>query len=231
VINGQKMFTSGAELTDYIFLLTRTNPEAAKHSGITMFLVPINTPGVEVHPVHTMQEERTNATFYTDVRISDLWRIGAVNGGLKVLGAALEIEHGGFFSPGHHHLAEAAVDWARGEGRLDDACVLARITKVKVHSHLKELLAKRALYSGVNNHGLRTAFGPMNKLFGSESYQRDMADLIDLTAPESLFHGREGLGEIELSQRHAQIATIYGGTSEVHRSMVAEVGLGLPRSR
>jgi alkylation response protein AidB-like acyl-CoA dehydrogenase len=231
VINGQKMFTSGAELTDYIFLLTRTDPDAAKHAGITMFLVPIKTPGVEIHPVHTMQEERTNATFYSDVRVSDRYRIGEVNGGLRVLGAALEIEHGGFFSPGNHDLVDAAVAWARGAGRLEDKSILARIARVKANAYLKELVAKRAIYFGVSHPGRRTAYGPMNKLFGSEAYQRDMADLIDLTAPDSLFHGREGVGKIELSQRHAQIATIYGGTSEVHRSMVAEMGLGLPRSR
>jgi alkylation response protein AidB-like acyl-CoA dehydrogenase len=236
VINGQKMFTSGAELTDYIFLLTRTDPEARKHAGITMFLVPKTTPGVEVHPVHTMQEERTNATFYTDVRLSDRYRIGEVNGGLRVLGAALKLEHGAGYNPGNHHLVEAAVEWARqpgadGRPRIEDKATLVRIARVKANAYMKELIAKRAMYFGVNHPERRTAYGPMNKLFGSEAYQRDMSDLIDLTAPDSLFHGREGLGAIELGHRHAQISTIYGGTSEVHRSMVAEVGLGLPRSR
>jgi alkylation response protein AidB-like acyl-CoA dehydrogenase len=236
VINGQKMFTSGAELTDYVFLLTRTDPEAPKHAGITMFLVPLDAPGVEVHPVHTMQEERTNATFYADVRLPDRYRIGEVNKGLKVLGAALTLEHGAGYTPGNHHLVQAAVDWARrpgpdGRPRLEDRSTLVRIARVKANAWMKELIAKRAMYFGVTYPHQRTAYGPINKLFGSEAYQRDMADLIDLTAPDSLFHGREGLGQIELGHRHAQIATIYGGTSEVHRSMIAEIGLGLPRSR
>jgi alkylation response protein AidB-like acyl-CoA dehydrogenase len=236
VINGQKMFTSGAEMTDYIFLLTRTDPDAAKHSGITMFLVPGDTPGIEVHPVHTMQEERTNATFYDNVRISDLYRVGEVNGGLKVLGAALVMEHGGVFRPGAHDLVQAAVDWARqpgvdGRPRLEDKDTLVRIARVKVHAILKELIAKRGMYYGVNHPGRRTAYGPMAKLFGSESFQRDMTDLIDLTAPDSLFHGLGGLGGIEIGHRQAQIGTIYGGTGEVHRSTIAEVGLNLPRSR
>jgi alkylation response protein AidB-like acyl-CoA dehydrogenase len=236
VINGQKMFTSGANLTDYIFLLTRTDPDAAKHSGITMFLVPKTTPGVEIHPIFTMQEERTNATFYTDVRIPDRYRIGEVNGGLKVLGAALVLEHGSGYSPGNHDLVDAALAWARepgldGKPRLEDKNTLVRIARVKANSWMKELVSKRGMYYGVTYPGRRTAYGPMSKVFGSEAYQRDMADLIDLTAPDSLFHGRDGLGEIEISHRHAQIATIYGGTSEVHRSMVAENGLGLPRSR
>jgi alkylation response protein AidB-like acyl-CoA dehydrogenase len=236
VINGQKMFTSGAELTDYIFLLTRTNPGASKHAGITMFLVPLKTPGVEVHPVHTMQEERTNATFYSDVRLPDRYRIGEVNGGLRALAVALELEHGAAYNPGNHELVDIAVEWARepgpeGRPRLEDTSTLTRIARVKANAYMKELIAKRAMYFGVTHPGRRTAYGPMNKLFGSEAYQRDMADLIDLAAPDSLFHGRDGVGPIELRHRHAQIATIYGGTSEVHRSMIAEVGLGLPRSR
>jgi alkylation response protein AidB-like acyl-CoA dehydrogenase len=236
VINGQKMFTSGAEVNDFIFLLTRTDPDAPKHAGITMFLVPINHPGVEVHAIHTMQEERTNATFYSDVRLPDLYRVGEVNGGLRVLGAALELEHGAAYSPGNHGIVDVAVAWARepganGKPRLEDRSTLIRIAKVKANAYMKELIAKRAMYYGVTYPKRRTAYGPMNKLFGSENYQRDMTDLIDLTAPDSLFHGREHLGEIEIGHRHGQISTIYGGTSEVHRSMIAEVGLGLPRSR
>jgi 3-oxochol-4-en-24-oyl-CoA dehydrogenase len=236
VINGQKMFTSGAELTDYIFLLTRTDPDAAKHAGITMFLVPSKTPGVEIFPVHTMQEERTNATFYTDVRLPDRYRIGEVNGGVSVLGAALELEHGAGYGPGKHGLVETVVEWARQAGPdgsvpIENPATIARIARVKATAYLKELIAKRAMYVGVSNFGKRTAYGSMNKLFNSEAFQRDFADLIDLTAPESLFHGRDGLGEVELGHRQAQISTIYGGTSEVHRSMIAEIGLGLPRSR
>ncbi len=236
VINGQKMFTSGAELTDYIFLLTRTDPGAAKHAGITMFLVPSKTPGVEIFPVHTMQEERTNATFYTDVRLPDRYRVGEVNGGARVLGAALELEHGAGYSPGRHGLVAAVADWARRAGPdgtvpFDNPATIARIARVKANALLKELIAKRAMYVGVKHFGRRTAYGSMNKLFGSEANQRDFADLIDLTAPDSLFHDREGLGELELAHRQAQIGTIYAGTSEIHRSMIAEIALGLPRSR
>jgi alkylation response protein AidB-like acyl-CoA dehydrogenase len=236
VINGQKMFTSGAEVTDFIFLLTRTDPDAPKHSGITMFLVPNKTPGVEIHPVHTMQEERTNATFYADVRLPDRYRIGEVNGGLVALGKALELEHGSNFRKGYHDLVDAVVEWARkpgpdGRPRIEDKSTLIRIARVKANCFLMELISKRAIYYALHHAGRRTAYGPMNKLFSSEALQRDMADLTELTAPDSLFHGRDGLGEVELGQRRAQIGTIYGGTSEVHRSMVAEIGLGLPRSR
>jgi alkylation response protein AidB-like acyl-CoA dehydrogenase len=236
VINGQKIFTSGANVTDYIFLLTRTDPEAPKHKGITLFLVPIGTKGVEVRPIYTVGDERTNQTFYSDVRLPDLYRVGEVNGGLRVLAQALVLEHGGVFGPGKHDLVEIALEWARqpgpdGKRPIDDKAKLMRIARAKTHACIKDLLSKRAIFWGVSEPGRRTAYGPMAKLFGSEAYQHDMADLVDLAAPHTLLRSNRGLGEIEESHRAAQVSTIYGGTSEVHRSMIAEVGLGMPRSR
>jgi alkylation response protein AidB-like acyl-CoA dehydrogenase len=236
VINGQKMFTSGANICDYIFLVTRTDPDAPKHKGLTIFLVPTNAPGVEIHPIYTVGDERTNATFYADVRVPDINRVGEVNGGLKVLSNALVLEHGAGYRPGEHGLVDIAVEWARTPGPdgarpIDDPSVLQRIARVKAHAWIKELLSKRAMYQGVTHPHRRTAFGPMSKVFASEAYQKDMSDLIDLTAPASLFHAAQGLGDIESGHRAAQVGTIYGGSSEVHRSMIAEVGLGLPRSR
>ena len=91
VINGQKMFTSGADLADYVLLLTRTDPDVPKHKGLTLFLVPLKVPGVEIRPVHTFMDERTNATFYSDVRIPDRYRLGDVNGGVRVMSKALSM--------------------------------------------------------------------------------------------------------------------------------------------
>ena len=71
MINGQKMFTTNAQEADYVFLLTRTNSEVAKHKGLTTFLVPLRQPGVEIQPVFTVSGERTNLTFYSDVRVDD----------------------------------------------------------------------------------------------------------------------------------------------------------------
>ncbi len=68
-IDGQKMFTSGANLADYVLLLARTNPDVPKHKGLTMFIVPLKAEGVDIHPVYTFQDERTNITYYDGVRI------------------------------------------------------------------------------------------------------------------------------------------------------------------
>jgi len=236
VINGQKMFTSGAELASYVILITRTDPEAPKHKGITVFLVPMATPGIEIHPVHTFMDERTNATFYQDVRIPDTYRLGEVNGGAKVLAAALGLEQSG----GYYHfmileMIEAAVEWTRGKERggrplIEDSNVLARLAKAHCDARVAETLSGRPL--GMRLAGQPDmAYGPAAKVFSTEAFIADSADLLDLAAPHSLLRGREGLGTIEKGYRHSTATTIYGGTSEVLRSMVAERRLGLPRSR
>ncbi len=94
VINGTKMWTTMAHEAKWILLLTRTNLDVPKHKGLTMFILPMDTPGITFDAVHTMGTERTNATFYDDVRIGDEWRIGEVDGGWKVMGVALAFERG-----------------------------------------------------------------------------------------------------------------------------------------
>jgi alkylation response protein AidB-like acyl-CoA dehydrogenase len=87
-IDGQKMFTSGANITDYVFLLARTNPDMAKHKGLTTFMVPLKGGGVTVQPVYTFQDERTNITYYDGVKIPDSYRLGDVDGGVMVMSAS-----------------------------------------------------------------------------------------------------------------------------------------------
>ncbi|RVT89415.1 acyl-CoA dehydrogenase [Sphingomonas crocodyli] len=236
VINGQKMFTSGANLASWVMLLTRTDPDAPKHAGITMFLVPLDDKGVEIHPVFTFQEERTNATFYSDVRISDDHRLGAVGGGTEVLGFALSLEQGGygFFGP-HKRLYSEAVAWAKsatrhGRPALENDRIVERLAQSATHVELSRLTVMRALWQQEKDPNDRGT-GPMSKLFSSELFLRDGHDLLDLAAPDTQWLGKHGTGELELLHRHAAATTIYGGTSEVQRSQVAEKELGLPRSR
>ena len=236
VINGQKMFTSGANLAKYVMLLTRTDPDAPKHRGITLFLVPLDSPGIEVQPVYTYPDERTNITYYSDVRVPDLYRLGAVNGGLEAMTVALKLEQGGagFIVP-HRRTLQRAIEWAgtatrNGRPVLEDPQVLGRLSRAAVSSEVSDVIFRRSLWARANGVPDR-AFGPMSKLFSTESFLRDSTDLLDLTAPDSLFKGQEGLGLIERSHRHAAATTIYGGTSEIQRSLIAEKALGLPRTR
>ena len=236
VINGQKMFTSGAEWASYVLLVTRSNPDVPKHKGITLFLVPLKTQGVEIKPVYTFMDERTNATFYSDVRIPDRYRLGEIDGGAKVLASALSQEQsGGYYHIYLRQMVAAAADWARrtqrhGRPAIEDATVLERLARVSARANIAEALALKPL--GMRLAGQQDlAFGPAAKVFSTEAFITDSADLLDLTAPDSLLRGAEGLGSIEMGYRHSAATTIYGGASEVLRSMVAERRLGMPRSR
>ncbi len=90
IINGSKMFTSNAQNAHYVYLITNTDPDAPKHQSLTMFLVPLNSAGVEIQPLRTVDGDRTNITYYSDVRIDDKYRVGEVNGGWGVLREALQ---------------------------------------------------------------------------------------------------------------------------------------------
>lgn len=234
-IDGTKMFTSGANLADYVLMLTRTNPDAPKHKGLTMFIVPLKTEGVTIQPVYTFQDERTNITFYDGVRIPDSYRLGEVDGGVKTMSVGLELEHGGGFSKSMRHTLHAAEQLCReivqdGQPLIATTQAQVRLARAKAHIMISDLLTNRAVWSSVEKKPNR-AYGPMAKMFSSEKFLTDARDLLDLTAPLSLSKRPGPAALINQSYRHAQGTTIYGGTSEVHRSMIAERNLGLPRTR
>lgn len=235
-IEGTKMWTSGANLTDYVLMLTRTNTEVPKHKGLTMFIVPLKAEGVTIQGVHTFMDERTNITFYDGVKIPDSWRLGDVDGGARTMAASLELEHGGGFAKVQRVMLEEAVELCReidvpGGGKLiQQPNAQARLARTYANYLAAELLQYRANWAQVENKP-NLAYGPMTKVFSSEKFTTDSRDLLDLTAPHSLSKRKGPAGAINQAYRHAHGTTIYGGSSEVHRSMVAEKGLGLPRSR
>lgn len=234
-INGTKMWTSGANLSDYVFMLTRSDPEASKHKGLTMFIVPLKTEGVTVQAVHTFMDERTNITFYDNVAIPDSYRLGPVNEGAKTMSAGLSLEHGGGFGKVQRAMQHAAEELAAeirvGDHRLiDEPQAQQRLAKTYADLVVSDLLTFRSTWGSVNKKNL-PGVGPMAKMFTSECFQEDSRDLLDLTAPWSLSKREGPAGFLNQCYRHAQGTTVYGGTSEVHRSMVAEKALGTPRTR
>jgi alkylation response protein AidB-like acyl-CoA dehydrogenase len=234
-IDGTKMFTSGANLTDYVFMLTRTDPEAAKHKGLTMFLVPLKTKGVTVQPVFTFQDERTNITFYDGVRVPDSYRLGGVNEGARTMAAGLELEHGGGFGKVQRAMLKAAVLACKdihldGRPLLEQTQAQVRLARSAANLMVSEMLTFRAVWASSEKQP-NAGFGPMAKMYSSEKFLSDARDLLDLTAPYSLSKRPGPAGFLNLCYRHAQGTTIYGGTSEVHRSLIAERALGMPRSR
>jgi alkylation response protein AidB-like acyl-CoA dehydrogenase len=234
-IDGQKMFTSGANIADYVLLLARTDPSLAKHKGLTMFIVPLKSPNVEIQPVFTFQDERTNITYYDGVKVPDSYRLGEVNGGVKVMAGALELEHGGGFGKTQQHMVDAAEELCRelkfrGRPLIEDPAAQVRLARATADVLVADVIAWRALWAGVTKKP-NAGFGPMAKLFSSEKFLEDAADLLNLTAPESLSRRTGPAGFLNQCYRHSQGTTIYGGTSEIHRSMIAERALNLPRTR
>jgi alkylation response protein AidB-like acyl-CoA dehydrogenase len=240
IVNGQKMFTTLAHESQYVFLLTRTNTDVAKHKGLTMFIVPLDSPGIEITPVHTMGGERTNITFYTDVHVDDRYRVGEIDGGWNVMMTALVFERNSAWYGESVRLVDRAVDWASGINEttglrmIDDPVVRERLAQASIGNEVANLLGWRAAW--IASEGtLPGVEGTMAKLFTTEHYQRAADDLVDLLGAEGLRqHGEPGAaaeGWIEATYRHCQVTTIYGGTSEVCRGVIAERGLGLPRNR
>jgi len=240
VINGQKMFTTNAQEADYAFMLTRTNTEVPKHQGLTTFLVPLKQPGVEIREVRTISGERTNLTFYTDVRVDDSLRIGEVDGGWDTMAVGLTLERSGAQGGQSFRLLAAMEHWAAtavdpaGRPRVADPTVLARLGRAAAENEVSTLLARRSAWVQ-STGGLPGVEGSMAKLFASEALTRQGGDFMDMLGPDGTRStgdptAVEG-GAAEFALRFALGATTYGGTSEIQRNIIAERGLGLPRAR
>ncbi|MBV1917018.1 MAG: acyl-CoA dehydrogenase [Sphingomonadaceae bacterium] len=234
-IDGTKMFTSGANLADYVLMLTRTNPDTPKHKGLTMFIVPLKAEGITIQPVYTFQDERTNITFYDGVRVPDSYRLGEVDKGIVAMSAALSLEHGGGFAEDEMEVIVAAEELCRqidtDKGKLiDDPLAQVRLARCWANAFAGEMLGLRSLWSSREGKDLPAA-GPMAKMWTTDRYLHDSSDLIDLTAPLSLSKREGAAYTVNIAYRYAHATTIWAGTSEIHRSMIAERALGLPRSR
>ncbi len=234
VINGQKMFTTMAHVADYVFLLTRTDPAKPKHKGLTMFLVPMDRPGIEITPVETMGGERTNITFYTDVRVPDSCRVGDVDAGWSVMHAALVYERNSANWGEPAALLEAVAAWAQESGAIDDPVVRDRLAHHAVRLEAGRLLLYRSAELAAAG-GLPLVEGSMAKLFITEAFAAAASDLLDLFGADGLASRTDPhaalSGLVEHAWRHSTVTTIYGGSSEVQRGIIAERGLGLPRTR
>src|SRR3984885_2835042 len=233
VMSGLKMFTTNAENCTYCMLLARTDTAAPKHAGLTVFLVSLDSPGVEIRPIHTLGGERTNLVFYDHVLVPDSHRIGPVNEGWRVLGTQLDAEHGlteddlvtaGFVCADQlREIVDAATEWASREGP-DGQRPLDR-------DDVADVLARAALDAEV----AAITPEPMRRLLASELLSRCSARLFELLGPASVVvHGAPGAvadGMMERRLRQAPAAAIYGGTTDVFRNLIAEKFLGLPHHR
>jgi acyl-CoA dehydrogenase len=237
VINGQKMWTSLAQYADYIWLAARTDPSAAKHKGLSMFLVPATAKGFARQEIRTVGGVHTNATFYDDVRVPAANLVGKENGGWRIITGQLNHERISLLTVGRlQRLLEDVTAWARTT-ELDGRPVADREW---VQQNLARVYAKVAVLRLMNWQQAwamqkaqpNMAESSAVKVFGSEATIECSRLLMEVLGVRGILaRGTPGAvlrGQAESSYRNALILTFGAGTNEVQRDIIAMAGLGLP---
>jgi alkylation response protein AidB-like acyl-CoA dehydrogenase len=239
VINGSKVFTSLAEFADYIWLAARTNPEAKKHRGISIFMVSTRSPGYRCTPIWTMSGVRTNATYYEDVRVPASMRVGPENEGWSLITNQLNHERIGLVTVGPaERMLEDVRRWAQArrepDGRrlIDQEWVRLALARARAKLEALKLLNWRQAWCMAID-SLNFADASALKVYGSELFVEMFRDLLEVVghrgfvrrgSPEAVLHGR-----LERAHRSALILTFGGGTNEIQRDIIAMAGLSIPR--
>jgi len=241
IINGQKMWTSLANFADYVWLAARTDQEATKkHKGLTMFLVPTNIEGFSYTPVHTLGV-RTNATYYSDIRLPDKYRVGEVNAGWKLITGQLNIERLSLFTHGQvDSLYQEVCQWAattnthKGGKLIELPWVQHNLAKVRSGLEVVKLICWKQAWS-MDQGPLNMADASVAKVYSSEFFVELYRMLLEVMgqagtiAPHS--PGAVLKGKLEFRWRVGAVLTFGGGANEVQRDIIAMAGLWMPRTR
>ena len=241
VINGAKIYTSLAGGADYIWLAARTDPNVAKHKGISLFLVPMDTPGIRVVPMQLLSEHNINYTFYEDVRVPASALVGGENEGWTLITNQLNHERVTLCAPG---IVERVLNdvraWAQAtklpDGRrvVDQEWVQEHLARVYAELEFLRLINWKVAWQATEGH-LDVADASTIKVFGTEFYLRSFRSLMEILgqagyltrgAPAAVIAGR-----LEMYARSMILLTFGGGTNEIQRDLIAIFGLGMPRSR
>jgi 3-oxocholest-4-en-26-oyl-CoA dehydrogenase alpha subunit len=240
IINGAKVFTSLAHTSDYIWLAARTDPKAIKkHHGISVFLIPMNTPGITIRPLYTMPGERNNYTFYDNVRVPKSCLVGEENKGWKYITTQLDFERI-MLSPSSpmRRNIEDTIQWAK-ETKVDGTPV---IEHQGVKTQFAELLMEVEVLKMLNyqvawlitNGVVPYAEASMVKVFGSELYQRVNGTLLQIMGQYGQLQAQSKWaplrGRVEKAFRSDIVFIFGGGAIEVQKNIIAMAGLGMPRS-
>jgi 3-oxocholest-4-en-26-oyl-CoA dehydrogenase alpha subunit len=240
VINGQKMWTSLIQYADYVWLACRTDPQAPRHKGLSILIVPTDAPGFSWTPVHTVAGTTTSATYYADVRVPASALVGEENKGWPLITNQLNHERVALTSaaPIRRALREV-TDWARatklasGQRVIDAEWVQLNLARVHAKSEFLKLVNWRIAAEA--GPGLGPAAASATKVFGTEFATEAYRLLMEVLGANALVRdGSAGAmlsGRIERMQRSSLILTFGGGTNEVQRDLIAAAALGLPVGR
>jgi alkylation response protein AidB-like acyl-CoA dehydrogenase len=240
VINGTKVFTSGANQADYVWLACRTDPDAPKHKGISIIVVPTSSDGFKWTPIVTVGGNVTTATYYDDVRVPKDNVVGEVNAGWRLITTQLNHERVGLAAMGGlaHRLWGEVLDWCRdsdsGAGGAMIDLPWVQMDLARTHARLEAMkLLNWRMAAAVAAETLAPADSSAVKVYGTETLVDVYRTLLAIVgAAGYLAEGSPGAvlhGDLERAGRAAQINTFGGGVNEIQREIVATAGLGMAR--
>jgi hypothetical protein len=239
-LNGQKTWTTSAHFAEWYWVGARTDPEAAKHNGITLFLVPLDQPGITVKPIWTMGDERTNEVYLDDVWVSDDYVVGELNKGFQYISEALDLERFTMFtfSPIGQRLdvLRDFVTNARRDGRAlkDDPVVRRRFAQLATQAEVARVLGLRFVHESSKGGAAPTSQASQYKLYATELSKRLADASMDIGGPGAALRVKTPdapmEGRSESTYRYTVIDTIGGGTSEIQKNIIARRKLGLPKN-
>jgi alkylation response protein AidB-like acyl-CoA dehydrogenase len=236
VVDGNKIFTSGANTADYVWLACRTDADAPKHKGISILIVPTDDPGFSWSPIHTVGGLTVTSTYYSGIRVGDQDVVGDVDGGWQLITAQLNHERIGLAALGGRTLGlwHQVLDWARQNGALDIPWV--QMDFARTHAKLEAMrLLNWKMTVAVARDALSGADAGATKTYGTETHVDVYRTLLGiLGAAGRLRPGSPGAilaGQIEQISRQSVVNTFGGGVNEVLRDMVGTLGLGLAREK
>jgi len=237
VITGSKIWNSGAQRSTHEWLCVRTDPDAPRHRGISVIMVPIDHPGVEIHPLYAWSGYRTNETFFREVRVPVTNLIGEVNMGWTYITGALDLERGALTNAGDLRralddlVALATRPVRDGSVPAQDPVFRRRLAQAEADVEVATLMGYEAA-SMLDCERIPTVEVSVEKIFTSELRQRIADFAIDLLGPDGLIaHRSPGApldGFFERLYRVSPLMRFGGGTNEVLRDVIAQRGYGMP---
>jgi 3-oxocholest-4-en-26-oyl-CoA dehydrogenase alpha subunit len=241
VINGQKIFTSLASDADYCWLAVRTNPDVSKHKGISMIIVPMDTPGITVQPMDLLSEHDINQVFYEDVRVPAANLVGGENNGWSLITNQLNHERvtlcsSGMLEQTYEEALRYAQETKQADGRrvIDQEWAQLNLARVRAGLEFLRLINWKVAWGATEGLPLDIGDASTIKVFGTEFYLEAFRLLMEVVGPASYLRREspEALlrSRLERNYRSLIILTFGGGVNEVQRDLIAMFALGLPRA-
>ena len=240
ILNGQKTWTTSAHFAEWYWVGARTDPDAPKHNGITLFLVPLDHPNITIKPIWTMGDERTNEVYLDNVWVSDDYVVGELNRGFQYISEALDLERFTMFtySPIEARL-QLLSEWVKtavvdGQPVRDDPVVRREIARLATEVEVARVIGLKFVHESAKGGAAPTSWASEYKLFATELSKRLANASMDLAGPGTQLRVKTEsapmAGRAESTYRYTVIDTIGGGASEIQKNIIARRKLGLPKN-